>query len=108
MQATDYGRGTKALPVNAVLADEGEAPGKGERLAQVRRLGKRVKSALGFLVESGVHLRNWVQGVSVLSKEVIGRLQLPPGPMRIRTPEEEGESSLLLLEVPKGGQGLGH
>ena len=63
---------------------------------------------LGSLVERGAHFRDWVRGVSASSKEVIDRLQLPPGPVRISKPEREGESSLLLLEFPNGNQCLGH
>ena len=74
----------------------------------MKRLGKQVKSVLGSLVERGSHFKNWVRGVSVSSKEVIDRLRLPSGPTRINKPEREGESSLLLLEFPKGDLCQGH
>ena len=108
MQATDYGRGTKALPAQAVPAEEDRAPKWKKGLAPMKRLGKRVKSALGSLVERGLHLRDWVRGVSASSKEVINRLWLPPGPVRISKPKKAGKSSLLLLEFPDGNQCLGH
>ena len=107
-QATDYGRGTKALPAQAVPAEKDRAPKWKKGLAPMRRVRKQVKSVIGSLVEKGAHLKDWVWGVSVSSKKVIDRLRLPSGPTRINEPEREGESSLLLLEFPKGELCLGH